>query len=183
MAKRRRRSAPKTRRRRRRNPVAVTAARSNPHRRRRRRNPSIGASFRDIPNMALQGMIGAGQVIAGKGVARLVRGKLNIEGATTTGSIVEVGVGIAGAMFMRRRWPHFAERFLIGAFIAPLETIAKQANIPYISVALGDEGTLPLIAGEDDLINIGGEYFPRALMGGEYQPAGMAGLGDEVPIQ
>lgn len=132
--------------------------------------------------MALQGVIGAGQVLAGKGVARLVRGKMNIEGNTTTGSLVEVGIGIAGAIAMRRKFPRFAERFLIGAFIAPLETIAKQSNIPYLSTALGDEGTLPLISGEE-LVNIGGEYYPRALMGGEYAPAGMAGLGEEVPIQ
>jgi hypothetical protein len=161
---------------------AVT--RANP-RRRRRRNPlgGRGGMLSGIPQMAMQGAIGAGQVIVGKGVARLIRGKFNLEGNTTTGSIVEVGIGLAGAIAMRRKYPRFAERFLIGAMIAPLETIAKQSNIPYLSTALGDEGQLPLIAGED-VVNIGGEYYPTALasgLSGEYMPHNMGG--EEVPIQ
>lgn len=173
--KRRRRRAsaarPVARRRRRR-----VVARSSPRRRRRSyaRNP-IG--LRNITGMMKSGAVAAVGVLAGKAGARVGRSAMKISGGTPIGYAAEIAVGIAGGILLEKFVGRaFATNFLVGAFVSVGEQLAKNANIPVVSTALGDagEGDLNLIGDTDDL--------SRYLSGGQgtYDPVtggGREGVG------
>lgn len=141
------------------------------------RNPG-GFNVKSIGNNAMQGTIDAGELIVGKATARLVRSKLGFAGGTTTGSIAELVIALAGGMLVGKYDRNFGKMFTAGAIAAPLEATVKQLGIPFVSSALGDEGDLieiGLAGVYDD--GLGGVYASDAL------PAGSpvyVSLGDEV---
>lgn len=182
MAKRKRKAHRAASPRKRRRSVTRAAA---PRRRRRRtltslfrRNPignllgaraKISYQPKSLLSTAMHGAIDAGVGTAGMAIARLVRGKANIDGNTIKGDVVELGIGIAGAPLIAKfAGDDVARAFVQGVFMGPLMTRIKSKNIPVLSTALGDEGELPLF---------GGEYND---VGGTYEIGDGGGIGDET---
>ena len=161
---------------------AVAAPRRTTRRRRSwfRRNPA-GFSVSGITKSATQGVIDAGELIVGKTASRLVRGKLGFAGGTTIGAIVEFVTALAGGQLVGKYDGNFGKMFIAGGIAAPLESVVKSLNLPFISSALGDEG---------DLIEVGlaGAYADDGL-GGVYNDALPAGgtqyvnLGDAEVVE
>jgi hypothetical protein len=162
-----------------------SGARRSPSRRRRsyRRNPSglsLGSVFnpKTIMSQVIDGAKDAGIGVAGMAAARLVRGKLNIDGNTPKGAIVELGFGILGAPLVAKFAGRDAARaFVQGVFMGPAITAVKSMHVPVIAPALGDEGELPLFGGSYDL---GGTYDLDAIGagGGAAIGAGNGRVGD-----
>ncbi len=179
VAKRKRKSTRKAvTRRRRRNP-SVAAKPVRRARSRYRRNP-MGLSLNGVQNILMGGVKDAALGVAGKSATRFVRSKLGYDGATTVGAAVEVAtataLGIAAAKMLG---PQHARAIVQGAFMGPIETFIKAANVPFISATLGDEGDF---AGVEDSMggyirDLGG--YP-AVTGGGAAPRAVAALGDEV---
>jgi hypothetical protein len=158
-----RKSAAPARRRRRR---SVTAAAPRRRRRSYRRNPfGISTSGSgSIVAIATQGAKDAAGIIVGETAARLVRGRVGMEGNTIPAAVVETVTGVAIAVAIRKKFPGMARMVAAGAIAGPMRTAIKSAHLPYVSAALGDEGELPLLGTYD--------------LGGEYQLG--TGLGDEL---
>lgn len=177
VAKRKRRSTRKavTTRRRRRNPVA-TAKRVR-RRSRYRRNP-MGLNVNGIKNILVGGVIDAALGVGGKITTRLVRSKLGYDSVSAVGMAIEVGTGAAlGIAAAKMLGADKARAIVQGAFMGPMESFIKSANLPFASAALGDEGDF---AGVEEYM---GGYpqltgYPAAPQ--LARPAGVAALGDEV---
>jgi hypothetical protein len=82
--------------------------------------------------------------VGGKATARFGSTKLGFVPGTTTALLVEAGIGVLGAMALRRFAPNGTRAFLQGAFMAPLETFAISVKVPILSDYLGDYGTMSL---------------------------------------
>ena len=147
-ARKRRRSTGRRRSTSRRRRSAASYVRARPRRRRTyRRNP--GFTPRGIIGQITQGAVDAGWAVGGKAAVRIVRARVGQEPGTPMAILTELGTGIVGAYALRRflRSTNGAKMFLAGAFMAPVESVIKAANVPFISPALGDDGTVPYISG------------------------------------
>ncbi|MGI8481846.1 MAG: hypothetical protein ACR2MF_07270 [Chthoniobacterales bacterium] len=87
---------------------------------------------------------------------------MKISGGTPIGYLAEIAVGIAGGMLMEKFVSrNFATMFLVGALVSVGEQLAKNANIPVVSAALGDEGEGMLsLVGDDLSTYLVGAYDP-----------------------
>lgn len=100
--------------------------------------------------------IGAGEVLAGKIIARKVRGLAGQKPGTMLGSIMEAGIGLGAGLLVSRLVNRDAgERVAMGGLLAPMETLVQQLGIPHVSDSLGDDGyeltgDLGYIVADDD---------------------------------
>jgi hypothetical protein len=90
------------------------------------------------------GVVDAAWGIGGKAAARFGSTKFGMVPGSITASLVEAGIGVLGAMALRRVSPSGTRAFLQGAFMAPLETMVITAKVPFVSDYLGDYGTMAL---------------------------------------
>lgn len=146
----------------------ATAPRKRARRRRLKRNPfgislgggggkKISYAPRSLMQTAMHGAIDAGAGVGGQALARLGRGRLNLEGNTIKGALAELLIGIGTAPLVAKfAGDDIARAYVQGVFMGPLTTAIKSRNIPIIATALGDEGELPLFAGVYD--ELGGAY-------------------------
>lgn len=126
-------------RRRRRNPAGTSTAANPPRRRRRRRRNPRGMP--NIPAFAMTAGRRAGTVLAGKIVARKVRGMIGQRAGSLLGSLVEAAAGVAGGLLLSTVVsPDVGADFAAGGVLAPMETLVQQAGIPHVSDSLGDDG-------------------------------------------
>ena len=141
MAKRRRkRSTTAVARRPRRRRSVVRAA----VKRYRRRSGGAGRfslSGRGVMGIAMSGMKDGAIGVAAKAGVRLIRGKTGYDGGTAIGTGIEVvGAVLLSVAAGKLLGAGAARAAAQGAFMAPIETFLKQAKVPYLSSALGDEG-------------------------------------------
>jgi hypothetical protein len=153
---------------------SVALVRARPRRRTYRRNP--GFSTRGIVGQITQGAVDAAWAVSGKAAVRIVRARIGQEPGTPMAIATELGTGIIGAYALRRfaRSANGAKMFLAGAFMAPVESVIKAANVPFISPALGDDGTVPYISG----YVAPGEVYPGGGLAGYSAPG--EGLYDQA---
>jgi hypothetical protein len=90
------------------------------------------------------GVVDAAWGVGGKAAARYGSSKFGFVAGSPTALLVEAAIGVLGAMALRKVSPGGTRAFLQGAFMAPLETLVKNANVPIIADALGDYGTMAL---------------------------------------
>lgn len=149
-----RKSAPRRRRKRRNNAkltttrtTTVSTKKANPRRRRRkrrstgtrararRRNPPTG---KNIIRKLQTGLMNAGAAVLGKGVARVLPQQLGIPTAGAPGIAAQVAVGL-GIGLIADRLPissQLADSVLVGALMAPIESLVVTLNVPFLSPAL-----------------------------------------------
>ncbi len=146
-----------------------------------RRNPP--ASMKGIVGMAQTAAVGAAEVLAGKVAVRKLRGLAGQKAGTLFGSIIEAAAGIGGGLLVGRMVNReFGERFAIGGFLAPMETLVQQMGIPHISDSLGDDGyeltgDLGYVVADDDDDSLAGLEDVNVL-GDDDDLAGYVGGGD-----
>ncbi len=135
-------------------------------RRKYRRNPSIKRMGKGFIGMLLQGSIDTVEVTLGKVVARTIPTMVNIPTSGPMGLIVQtavaVAVGFVGHQFVSK---NAGKMMLAGALSAPVESIIKQANIPFISAGLGEEPEIVEIGGMGAYPSLGA--YPEMGMGEE----------------
>lgn len=119
---------------RRRNPVAVRRHVVR-HRRRHRRNPPLMGG---VMGLVKSGVSDGAFGLAGNFTTRYVSGMLGTVGTGYTGYLVEAGLGVVGAMVLRKMSPGGARAFLQGAFMAPMSQLAKSVLPASMSMYLGD---------------------------------------------
>lgn len=103
--------------------------------------PKLGGIIRQAPRFAMHVGLMSVAAVAGKIVARKLRGGVfRQQPGTLIGSLAEAGIGIAGGLGISMFSPVAGEGFAIGAVSAPIETAVQQRQIPGISDALGDDG-------------------------------------------
>jgi hypothetical protein len=114
-------------------------------RRRHRRNPA-GLNMNGILRTVTGGVMDAAWGVGGKASARAASTKLGFVPGSMTSMLVEAGVGVLGAMVLRKFAPSGTRAFLQGAFMAPIETFVISNNVPVLATYLGDynTGTLPI---------------------------------------
>ena len=117
--------------------------RSNPpgHRRRYRRNPGLGGIMRYLSvNNLLSGVIDAGEVLGGKIVVRTLPGLVGLPTTDMLGlSVQALTAVLAGGVAHTFINPNAGKMVLAGGLAAPLETLLKGLNIPFISANLGED--------------------------------------------
>jgi hypothetical protein len=119
-----------------------------------------------IVSTLTHGVTDAAWGIGGKVAARMTVTKLGFVPGSMTSILAEAGVGVVGAMLLRKVSPSGTRAFLQGAFMAPIETFAITNKVPVVSEYLGDYGTL----------NVRGAYNAGALAPG-YDAGAFAGVG------
>lgn len=120
---------------RRRNPVRVTHRARTTHRRRHRRNPPMMSGVMGlVKNGFSDGLFGLG----GNFATRYVSGMLGTVGTGYTGYLIEAGLGVVGALVLRKVAPSGSRAFLQGAFMAPMSQLAKTVLPASMSMYLGD---------------------------------------------
>jgi hypothetical protein len=124
--------------------------------------------------------------VGGKAAARAATTKFGFLPGTITSVLVEAGVGIVGAMLLRRVSPSAPRAFLQGAFMAPIETFAITSQVPILSTYLGGYGTMTLplnynAGGVNPGLNTGSfaGYPPRVQLGGYPHGAQLDGFRDD----
>jgi hypothetical protein len=100
-----------------------------------------------ITSTLMHGVTDAAWGIGGKVTARVGVSKFGFVPGSMTGLLVEAGIGVVGAMLLRKISPAGTRAFLQGAFMAPLETLAITNKVPFVSDYLGDYGTLNVRGG------------------------------------
>ena len=169
--RRRRRSVSRAAPRRRRRSRPVYRAR-----RRTRRNPA-GINARNITRVTVQAVQDGASVVVGQTAARMVRGRvLGMDGGSVPGMATEALIGVAGAVLLQRVGRDFARMFAAGAMSAPLSSVVRGLNIPFVSSALGDEGDFYLPG-------VGGSYRLGPGVGGYELSPDVAGTGDDLLVQ
>jgi hypothetical protein len=84
------------------------------------------------------GVVDAAWGVGGKVAARAIPTKLGMIPGSMTALLMEAGVGVVGSMLLRKISPSGTRAFLQGAFMAPIETYAVTAKVPFVSDYLGD---------------------------------------------
>lgn len=143
VAKRRRKATTRkrtTKRRVKRNPPMVNV-RHRRKARRYRRNPGMKLGFGYFSVRTLMnGAIDGAEVVVGKSLVRTLPGMVGLPTTDQTGLLIQalsaILVGWAGHTFIS---PNAGKMFLAGGLGAPMETLIKQLNIPFISAGLGEE--------------------------------------------
>lgn len=149
--------------------------------RRRRRNPA-GISARGLMGTVVTGVKDAAFGVGGMAIARSIRSKLGFAGGTPTGAAVEVVAGVALGMFGGRFIGGSNARAAVqGAFMGPLMDFVKNAGVPVLSSALGDDmglygpgSSYGYLYGYPSRAALGG--YPTAPMLGNEEYAEMAGF-------
>ena len=180
VAKRRRKTTTRKRRSTRRRSVAVainprvrrrrSAARRPSHRRRYRQNPAgLGGIMRYLSvNNLMSGVIDAGEVLGGKIVVRTLPGLVGLPTTDMLGLSVQALTAIlAGGVAHTFVNPNAGKMVLAGGLAAPLETILKGLNIPFISANLGEDVVeIDGISAYPQLNQMGS--YPQPVYGEEY---------------
>ena len=143
MAKRRRKTVSRKRtstRRTKRNPVAnVRYRRRAVGKRRYRRNPKLSFGYFSIRTL-MNGAIDGAEVVVGKSLVRTIPPMIGLPTGDATGLLIQaisaVLVGWAGHTLVS---PNAGKMFLAGGLSAPMESLIKQLNIPFISAGLGED--------------------------------------------
>jgi hypothetical protein len=99
-----------------------------------------------IVSTLTHGVTDAAWGVGGKVSARFTTTKLGFVPGSMMSLLVEAGVGVVGAMLLRKVSPSGTRAFLQGAFMAPIETFAITSKVPIVSDYLGDYGTLSVRA-------------------------------------
>lgn len=154
------------RRRHRSNPAVNVRHRRRTHRR-YRRNPGmkLGFGYFSVKTL-MNGAIDGAEVVVGKSLVRTVPGMIGLPTSDNTGLLIQaisaVLVGWAGHTLVS---PNAGKMFLAGGLAAPMETLIKSLNIPFISAGLGE-----------DIVEVGVGTYPQIStgMGAYVQP----GIGD-----
>lgn len=117
--------------------------RTNPptHRRRYRRNPGLGGIMRYLSvNNLMSGVIDAGEVLGGKIIVRTVPGLVGLPTTDMLGLTVQALTAVlAGGVAHTFINTNAGKMVLAGGLAAPLETLLKGLNIPFISANLGED--------------------------------------------
>ena len=135
-------------------------SRNAPKKRRKyRRNPNLKKMAGGFTGMLMQGGIDTIQVTLGKVAARTVPTLAKIPTAGPMGLVVQgvvaVLIGFVGHNFINR---NAGKMMLAGALSAPVESIIKQANIPFISSGLGEEPEIMEIGAYPEMAQL--EAYP-----------------------
>jgi hypothetical protein len=132
---------------------------SNPpsHRRHKRRyRPNPPVSMKGFIPMLMEGVIDAGEIVAGKAAARLIPALFGFQRGTMMNMIGQgataVAIGYLGHSFISR---NAGKMLLAGGLASPVEDIIKTLNIPMISAALGEDVDLIASYPGDDYAEIG----------------------------
>jgi hypothetical protein len=156
-----------------------------PTRRRRRggsarRGASLRARFRPtraglrpVVPFTIDATVGAAEVIAGKVIARTVRGLTGQQPGSIFGAGIEFVAGITAGLLVATVNREAGERVAIGGVMAPMETLIQRMGIPHISDSLGDDGYY--ITGTTV-----GEVGESGGVGGYVEGAGSDGVGGYV---
>ena len=127
------------RRRTRSNPHTAVVRRRRPSARRYRRNPGLSFGYFSVRTL-MNGAIDGAEVVVGKSLVRTIPQMIGLPTGDQMGLLVQaisaVVVGWAGHSFIS---PNAGKMFLAGGLAAPMETLIKQLNIPFISAGLGDD--------------------------------------------
>jgi hypothetical protein len=131
-------------------------------------------SMSGIMGTVTHGVMDAAWGVGGKVAARATTSKLGFAPGSMTSMLVEAGVGVVGAMLLRRVSPNATRAFLQGAFMAPIETFAITSKVPLISDYLGDYNTGALLVrpGQYNAIAPNPGYDAGAFQGYPHQLAG-----------
>ncbi len=140
-----------------RNPANPPATRAH-KRRRYHRNP-VGS----IPARLFNGVIDAGEVLIGKGAARVVPGLIGMDRESTTGLIAQAAVGAIAGIGAHYVSPNAGKMVLAGGFSAPIESLIKKLNTDdkgaprstMIASAFGDEDLTMLSAFPAPTVELG----------------------------
>lgn len=111
------------------------------HHRRYRHNPpkfSVGR----VVAFGKDTVIGAGEVLAGKIVARKTRGLLGQLPGTVLGSVIEAVTGIVAGLAVQTINAKAGAMVAIGGVLSPMETLVQHLGIPHVSDSLADDGFL-----------------------------------------
>jgi hypothetical protein len=87
-----------------------------------------------VKNGFSDGLFGLG----GNFATRYVSGMLGTVGTGYTGYLIEAGLGVVGALVLRKVAPSGSRAFLQGAFMAPMSQLAKTVLPASMSMYLGD---------------------------------------------
>ena len=112
------------------------------HRRRYRRNPpGFGGVLRYLsPTHLFGGVVDAGEVLAGKVVVRTIPGLVGLPTTDMLGLVVQsLTAVLAGGVAHSFVSPNAGKMVLAGGLAAPLESLLKGLNIPFISANLGED--------------------------------------------
>lgn len=151
--------------------------------------PKFAGVIRQAPRFAMHVALMSVAAVAGKIVARKLRGGVfRQQPGTLIGSLAEAGIGIAGGLGISMFSPVAGEGFAIGAVSAPIETAVQQRQIKGISDALGDDGYFVggnsgvglISAFPDDYSNVVGDDDVSGYVAGGGNGAGGRGGSDIV---
>jgi len=148
------------------NPMGVRRRRKSV----RRRNPMGISSAKGVMGQVSQAAIQAGVILIGKALTNRVSAMipLGATGGAAVNAAKQIAVGLGLSMIAKRVAPKHANAILVGALLAPMESLL--ANVPIIGPSLS-----PASAGT-------GTYLPWAGGMGSYiaWPQGNGGLGADV---
>ncbi len=179
-SRKRRRNAPGRRRRgavshrRRRNQIVA-----NPRRRRargRRRNPPrlFGRGFgggRGIVGQLTGGVVDAAWVLGGEAGTNVISGFIPLDKTGPMGLVVKLAAAVAVAWFAKRVSPNASKMALAGGLASVIRGPIKGANIPLVSVNLGDDADYAVGAYPQGLLPAGVGAYPESGYGDEEEAA------------
>lgn len=130
------------------------------HRRRRFLHNPMNLSPKGILNQLTTGAIDASEIVVGKAIARSIPGLLGISTSGTMGLVIQLGGGIAAGFIGNFINPNAGKMMLAAGLAAPIESLIKQMNIPFISSALGEDelveiSAYPQLDGVGDYVEMG----------------------------
>jgi hypothetical protein len=99
-----------------------------------------GIMFYLAPKNLMGGVIDAGEVLVGKVVVRTVPGLIGFGSSDTIGLAIQALTAIVAGGVAHTFVNHNAGKMILaGGLAAPLETLIKSLNIPFISAGLGED--------------------------------------------
>lgn len=150
MARRRRKRHHNRRRRRHRNAGLVAPFAGNPrrrrrrnqnprHHRRRRRNPGMSLTPRGLFGQITQGAVDGLETVAGKAGARAIPALVGLHQTGVAGVAIQATAAVLLGFFGGKVNRNLGKMLLAGGLGGIIEGYVKDANIPVLSPALGDE--------------------------------------------
>lgn len=128
-----------------------------------RRNPPMG----DIVRHATDGAIDAIEILGGKAIARTVPGLAGLSGNLALAAQAAVAI-IVGELSIRWLGKDAGEMLLAGGLSAPLEQVAVNLQIPYVSAALSAYPELVSMSAYPALPGAGMAAYPSPSYDVEY---------------
>ena len=96
-------------------------------------------STKKFVDMGIAGIFDATHIVIGKSVARMVPNLVGLPNVGMLGILVQFGGGVVAGLLGSFISPNAGKMMLASGLAAPMESLIKQMNIPFISASLGEE--------------------------------------------